>query len=236
MATISQLPTLIELTDSLFLLEHADRGGAPAGISTNGYALRVPTGLLLVDCNVRAQLPSLLSLARMGDAPIGLLLTHRHLAGTGDGIAHIAQEFDIPVFLHPLDAMHPQARWAGVAYEDPRASATLDAAGCEVIPFPGHTPGHVMLYLAAEGGVLLSGDAAMGATRSQDARGVAQLVRPPADFNVDDDLLRHGWIGFQRPVATFAPYHGRPYPGRAGDMHRIMQPLRRAQPTGTLLD
>jgi glyoxylase-like metal-dependent hydrolase (beta-lactamase superfamily II) len=136
----------------------------------------------------------------------------------------------VPVFLHPLDARHPQAAAAGVPYEDPMGHPLLAEFGVEALHFPGHTEGLVALYLP-DGGTLLTGDAAMGPTAPQTEAGEEYLIRPPVGMNVDDAELRERWLAFDRPVASVLPYHGTGYVDRAADLPTIMRPLTRHEPT-----
>jgi glyoxylase-like metal-dependent hydrolase (beta-lactamase superfamily II) len=103
--------------------------------------------------------------------------------------------------------------------------------GLEAIHFPGHTEGHIVLYGADKNGLLFTGDAAMGTNSNQAGTGIEQLIRPPAGLSTDDVELRNRWLSFDRPVATVLPYHGTGYVDRAGDIARIMAPLRRELPT-----
>jgi glyoxylase-like metal-dependent hydrolase (beta-lactamase superfamily II) len=137
---------------------------------------------------------------------------------------------DVPIFLHPLDAGHPQAKSAGMAFQDPMDSVMLAGFGLEVIHFPSQTEGSVMLYRRRDG-LLLSGDSAMGTTGPQSAEGMERQIRPPVFTSVDDEGLRRNWTGFERPVAHFGPYHGSVYVDRAGEMEAIMRPLMREEPT-----
>ena len=88
-----------------------------------------------------------------------------------------------------------------------------------------------MFYGAADG-LLFTGDAAMGPSRDQAAAGMERLLRPPLSFNTDDAQLREGWAAFDRPIEHILPFHGSVYAGRSTeDLSRIIQPLRRQEPT-----
>jgi glyoxylase-like metal-dependent hydrolase (beta-lactamase superfamily II) len=102
----------------------------------------------------------------------------------------------------------------------------------EAVLFPGHTEGHIILYGSANGGILITGDAAMGTSSSQAKAGVETVIRPPMQLSVDDDELRKQWVSFNRPVASILPYHGTGYMDRtAADMSNIMSPLTSAKGT-----
>ena len=199
-------------------------------MSTNAYAVLTRGRALLFDANASGLLPLVEILRRDGFEPAGLVLSHRHSAGLGDAVITIAEQYQTPVFLHPIDAQHPQAMAVGLPYENPVGHPLLAEFGTEALHFPGHTAGLVMLYFAAQQ-VLLAADAAMGPTAPQADRGVEYLVRPPITTNVDDDELRRGWLAFDRPVASVLPYHGTGYLQRRRDLPTIMQSLKRPVPT-----
>jgi glyoxylase-like metal-dependent hydrolase (beta-lactamase superfamily II) len=168
-------------------------------------------------------------LARRSFVPAGLVISHRHVAGSGE-VRGLADEFKIPVFIHPRDAEHPQATSARIHYENPVGHPLLEQFGIEAIHFPGHTAGHIVLYGAGRGGLLFTGDAAMGTTASQAHSGIKHLIRPPVGASVDDRELREQWQSFGRPVAAVLPYHGTGYMDVA-DLSSIMATLTREEPT-----
>ncbi len=225
-------PQMTELREGLILLEHSDPGARRAGLSTNTFAILKNGRALLVDVSFSLLVPYVRALASKGFAPAALVLTHRHVAGTGDSVREIGDEFDIPLLMHPIDAHHPQAGVAGVHFEDPTGHTLLAEFGMESILFPGHTEGHIVLYGAEAGGVLITGDAAMGTSSQQAAAGVEKVIRPPMQLSTDDAGLRKHWLAFKRPVATILPYHGTGYIDRSeAEMASIMAPLVSATPT-----
>jgi glyoxylase-like metal-dependent hydrolase (beta-lactamase superfamily II) len=226
-------PQMNRLFDNFVLIEQSDPGAAPAHISTNTYAILANGRALLFDVNDSGLLPFVEQLKAEGFAPAGLVLSHRHTAGLGDAVQIIAERFRIPVFLHPLDAQHPQAD-IGVQYQDPMGHPLLAECGGEALHFPGHTEGSIALYLSAGGGTLLTGDAAMGPSAPQTEAGVERLLRPPISMMVDDNQLRECWLAFVRPVSSVLPYHGTGYVQRAADLPEIMSPLKRQEPTQNL--
>ncbi len=223
-------PQMHQLRDNLFLLESSDPGARRVGLSTNSYAIAVADRVLLFDMGVSPLVPFVRQLRDRGFAPAGLVLSHRHVARNGDAVHALATEFAIPVLLHPLDAHHPEAA-IDVRYEDPMGHPLLAAFGLAALHVPGHTAGHIMLYGADQGGLLLTSDAAMGPTAAQAESGMERLVRPPIDMEVDDAQLRERWQSFDLHVATVLPYHGTGYMDRADDLPTIMDPLRRPEPT-----
>lgn len=220
---------IARLLDDLVRLEHSDPGGEPAGLSTNTYVVLAGDEALVVDAAFEYLLAPLAELDEAGSRPVGLVLSHRHLAGHGDLFAAFQAAYDAPVLLHPLDAAHPQARAAGLAFADTEASPLLDRFGLEAIHFPGQTEGSVLLYRERDG-LLLAGDSAMGTTAPQAEQGLRRLVRPPEPTSLDDDQLREQWLAFGRPVRHLAPYHGSPQIGQS-DIERLMRPLVRGAPT-----
>ncbi|HQL86145.1 MAG: putative metallo-hydrolase [Lentisphaerae bacterium ADurb.Bin082] len=97
--------------------------------------------------------------------PRGILLTHGHVDHIG-AVPELAQQFKIPVWIHPADrglygspdnAINP---WIPAVKGLPPSVDTLPAAAgidMKVIHTPGHTPGGVCYYFPTSG-VLLSGD------------------------------------------------------------------------------
>jgi glyoxylase-like metal-dependent hydrolase (beta-lactamase superfamily II) len=219
------------LLDDVVLIEHSDPGARQAQLSTNTYAVLRNGRALLIDTNFSPLMPFVRELATRGFTPAALVISHRHVAGTGDAVRALANEFKMPVLMHPWDAGHPQATVTKVPYEDPINHPLLAEFGLEAIHFPGHTSGHIALYSAEKGGLLFTGDAAMGTTADQAGAGIERLIRPPAGLSTDDAELRKQWLSFTRPVATVLPYHGTGYVDRGADIARIMAPLTREQPT-----
>jgi glyoxylase-like metal-dependent hydrolase (beta-lactamase superfamily II) len=158
------------------------------------------------------------------------VISHRHIAALGGAVPIIPRKYGVPVFLHPLDAQHPQATGNGMAFENPVGHPLMTAFGVEVVHLPGHTAGSIGLYLP-ERKTLLAGDAAMGPTAVQTENGIEYLVRPPVMMNVNDAQLRTQWREFHRPLASVLPYHGARFMDRAADLPRIMAPLTRMDPT-----
>jgi glyoxylase-like metal-dependent hydrolase (beta-lactamase superfamily II) len=223
-------PQLSRVREDLALLEYSDPGAVRARLSTNGYALLKDDGALLFDTGAEEMLPLIDRLRSEGFSPRGLVISHRHIAGLGGAVPIIPGKYGVPVFLHPLDARHPQAMGNGIAYEDPVGHPLMTAFGVEVVHLPGHTAGSIGLYLP-ERETLLAGDAAMGPTAVQTENGIECLIRPPVMMNVNDAQLRTQWREFHRPLASVLPYHGAGYLDRAADLPTIMAPLTRMDPT-----
>ena len=137
---------MTSLRDDVVLIEHSDPGARQAQLSTNSYAVLRDGRALLLDTNFSMLVPFVRELAARGFTPAALVLSHRHVAGTGDAVRDLANEFKIPVLMHPTDAAHPQAAAARVPYENVMNHPLLAEFGVEAIHFPGHTAGHIALY------------------------------------------------------------------------------------------
>ena len=136
------------------------------------------------------------------------------------------------MLLHPIDASHQQALTSGIQFENPVGHPVLGEFGFETGRFHGQTAGSIVLYSTKTGGLLLTGDSAMGTTANQAKAGLERLVRPPIETSVDDAELRRQWIAFHRPVATVLPFHGTGYVNRpVVDLASIMLLLVRSEPT-----
>ena len=227
----SQGPTLTRLYNDLLVLGHSDPGTRRVGMSNNSYAVLSDGGAVYVDAPFEKLLPLVRQIAEEGYYPAALLLTHRHVAAQAEMLGAFEQEFGVPLFLHPVDARHPQAARTGFAFEDPTGSELLGRFGLDVRLFPGHTEGHVLVYWERHGGIVLTGDAAMGTTAEQDRDGLERLIRPPFNFNVDDEQIRRQWEEFDRPLSGAAPYHGTIYVDRGDTIREILRPLSRSEPT-----
>ena len=95
-------------------------------------------------------------------------ITHAHVDHVG-AIASIKREWDVPIYLHPLDrrlyeAAGRQAQVYGVPFEEPPApdqefadgqKVKVGDAEMTVLHAPGHAPGHVVIH---GNGIALVGD------------------------------------------------------------------------------
>jgi len=148
---------------------HTFSGG---GFGQNGYlAVCEPDGEAVVVDPGAAAAGMVRHLEVAGTTPVAILLTHAHLDHI-EGIATIRSAFPgVPIHLHPddrplYDAAPGQAAAFGHAMPDlPEPDRVLSAGehitfgACafEVRHAPGHSPGHVILYAAADG-LALVGD------------------------------------------------------------------------------
>ncbi len=221
------------LQDNLFVLPHYEAEALAHGLPANAYALLSGPNAILVDAVFADIVPGLQTLISKGCRPVALVLTHRHVAAQADLLPEIARTFHIPVFLHPIDAAHPQAKQTGFPYSDPAGASLFADLGIEIRLFPGHTEGHVALYTKQAGGLLIAGDCAVGPTIAE-AADRWTLVRPPVFLNVDDDELRQAWEGLSLPVSAIVTYHGVPRTDVPERIPEALQSLRRKQATATL--
>lgn len=231
-------PQMTFLRPDIVLMEQSDPGAQDAKMSTNSYALLKPGKALLLDLSSSTLIPFVRQLHSKGFSPVGVMISHRHVVDFDDSIGTIATEFKIPVLLHPIDAGHPQALGANILFENPVDHPILREFGIQTLFFPGHTEGHVIFYSHNQGGLLLTGDAAMGTTADQAEEGLDRLIRPPIDFNVDHAQLREQWLAFDfnLPFSTVLPFHGTGYiDRRKEDLDTIMRTLIRREPTEGLL-
>lgn len=100
--------------------------------------------------------------------PQAIWITHAHVDHVG-AIASVKRRWDVPVYLHPLDARlyeaaPRQAEVYGVPFEDAPPpdkefsdgqQLTIGATELRVMHTPGHAPGHVVIH---GNGIALVGD------------------------------------------------------------------------------
>ena len=219
------------LFNDLYLLPQKGAISGGTGRPPNSYAVLVEGGSVLFDAPYTWVLAGVRALADAGHPPRALVLSHRNVAGQGDAFAELIDAYGLTVFLHPDDAAHPEARRAGVSFENPVGSELLEDAGLEPVPFPGHTAGSIMLYWPAQGGALLAGDSAVGPGPRQNAE-PARLERPLGPTRAMTDALAEAWrtlVLTGKPLRSLLPLHGAPYVDR-DDLSSIMRPLYEGEP------
>ena len=198
-------PRSVTLRGGLILLPQF---GSPSGGTHrpfNAYALVFGDRCVLFDAPHLHCAPGVRKLVDGGVTPVGCLLSHADLTA-GDGFDALRDDFGMTFMLHPADQKDPRAERMGIDWRDP-AGALADLP-VEVIHWPGHSPGSVMLYTPEHGGVLLTGDAAVGPGPMQ-PDGTPPLVRPKVASEEGDRGQLDRWRAFHRdPLGTLAPLHG----------------------------
>ncbi len=136
-----------------------------AGFGENAYLVRAPGGAAAVAIDPGGAVEEMIAaLERAGVGLAAVLLTHAHIDHI-EGVAALVRRFPAPIHLHPADRewydrAPEQAIYFGMQFEAPPpvdhplvVGEVLELAGLrfEVRHVPGHAPGHVLLYLAAEG-------------------------------------------------------------------------------------
>ena len=140
-------------------------------IGENAYVVRGPASDTAVAIDPGGAAEAMASdLAARGLRLDAILLTHAHFDHV-EGVATLAERTGAPVYLHPADRplydrAGQQAAMFGMYVEPPPPpdhplahGDVLEMAGLrfEVRCAPGHSPGHVLLYVA-DAGVMFVGD------------------------------------------------------------------------------
>ena len=216
------------LYDDLVFLpqEGAVTGGT--GRPPNSYALLFEDYSVLLDAPYSWVLAGMRELDDKGHPPRVLVLSHRNVAGQGDAYETLKQDYNLPILLHPDDASHPEAKRAGTEFGNPVENEVLQVAGLEVIHFPGHTEGSIMLYWPSHGGVLFAGDCAVGPGPRQNPE-PPRLERSPGPTEAMTERLAEQWRAFDKPLRAVCPLHGTIYQDR-DDLADIMRPLSEEPP------
>ena len=193
---------------------------------------------VLFDAPLRHCVPGIRGLTDQGVRFVGCVLSHADLAGRGDAFDTLAGELGLPLFLHPEDRHDPRARGLMQEWEDPTDPEAFDGLPIEVLHWPGHSPGSVMLSTPAFGGVLLTGDSAVAPGPMQ-PDGTPPLVRPPAPpapFSPTDAEVLDRWRALLKrweaaggAPRTLAPLHGEIYVDR-DDVPALIAGLLEAEP------
>ena len=201
-------------------------GGTQRPFNSFALVFDTPSGRkgLLVDAPLRHCVPGVRGLVEEGVEVVGCVLTHSDLAGAGDAFDTLAAEFGTPFFLHPEDRHDPRVRGLMQQWEDPceafAEGGPLADLPVEVLHWPGHTPGSVMLYTPRFGGVLLTGESAIapGPMQPDDAPPLARPPAPPPPFSPTDEegkdrwrALLDRWAAAGAAPRTLAPLHGAVY-------------------------
>ncbi|MEM9703644.1 MAG: MBL fold metallo-hydrolase [Planctomycetota bacterium] len=174
---------------------------------------------LVFDAPFRHALPGIRGLKEEGIELVGCVLSHADLAGSGDAFDALSAEFDLPLFLHPEDRHDPRVRGVMQEWHDPTEPGAFGDLPIEVLHWPGHTPGSIMLCTNEFGGVLLTGDSAIapGPMQPDDAPPLAIPPAPPRPFSPTDEEVCDAWSSLLKrwetdaAPRTLAPLHGEIY-------------------------
>jgi glyoxylase-like metal-dependent hydrolase (beta-lactamase superfamily II) len=215
--------------DDLLRLPIREELATSIGLRTQGYVILLGERALLIDAVDELHLKVIDELIQQGTKPVALVLTHVHLTEYTSSLRALHEGLGLPVLLHPQDSEAESAKASGVRFEDPTKSALLAELGVTVQHFPGHTPGHILLFWSGHGGTLFAGDCAVGAFSEEHLAGGDMPLRPPPSFNENDELLKRSWLSLDHPFEHILPLHGEPFVGRG--QAPLLASLRRTEPS-----
>ncbi|MEM8873771.1 MAG: MBL fold metallo-hydrolase [Planctomycetota bacterium] len=164
---------------------------------------------MLFDAPLAHVLPGVRRLIEDGITPVACVLSHADVPAVGNAVKQLHEEFELPMLLHPRDQMDQRIADLKIDWQDPMGHEVLAEFPVEVLHWPGHSPGSVMLYIPEFGGVLLAGDSLVRPGPMQ-PDGDQPLVRPPSDWADDAKVLQHWRDLSLDPLRTLAPLHGEP--------------------------
>jgi glyoxylase-like metal-dependent hydrolase (beta-lactamase superfamily II) len=198
-----------------------DLGWLPISF-VNVYFVGRPGGpWVLIDAGIPGRANQILEAAEArfgaGAAPEAILLTHGHADHAGSAL-ELANAWDVPIYAHRLERPYltgksnyppadptvggamaflsrftpSRARDFGSRIQDLRSNELPGLPGWELVPTPGHSPGHVCFFRPSDR-VLLAGDAF--ATMNMDSwsgliTGKRTLARAGTPFTTDWETAR----------------------------------------------
>ncbi|KAL9649956.1 hypothetical protein ABK040_014994 [Willaertia magna] len=236
--TVIEQNQITKLFDDVILFP---LGQERMGASVQGYGIVIDKRkLVLIDVWHTSALPHLRKLSEEENlTPIALIITHRHFIN--DQQQNLVKQLEIPTFLHPKD----QSSFPQFFFEDPEKNKLIRELGLQIIPFPGHTAGHILIYYDKHGGLLFTGDSAVGAVTNKQLLSLDNVVNdrsnsssnsedlncchlPPEQFTDDMKTLKENWRGKTLPhFENILPSHGRPFLNVRDreEWNRILAPL-----------
>jgi glyoxylase-like metal-dependent hydrolase (beta-lactamase superfamily II) len=223
----------IQVLSNLFQIKHSDPGSIRSGMATNTYILTANSKALIIDAASDYLLEPIKEVLGGALKVVGFFYSHNHVVANSNFLQGYKTEFNVPFFLHPIDAEVLGTQNASL-FENPVNHPSLKDFNIEVRLFPGHTRGSIIIYQAENEGLLIAGDAAMGATDRQALEGIERVMRVPTQMSYSDETIKQNWLAFNLPVAHFASYHGMAYYNKKKEMPNIMKLLIREQPTMSL--
>jgi glyoxylase-like metal-dependent hydrolase (beta-lactamase superfamily II) len=220
-----------QLLPNLFYIKHSDPGALRMGMSTNTYVLASNERALLIDPLFDYLLQPINEILSKGFSLSGILFTHRHLVSNGNFLYGLTNKYNVPLFLHSADQRYLKIRGLNYAFENPVEHPLTKEFDIEVIHFPGHTEGSIIIYQKQNGGLLMTGDAAVGPSEKQIQNGQVQLVRPSLNLSINDNQLRADWEQFNLLFAHVAPFHGGVIINMADKREEFLHSLQSPYPT-----
>ena len=159
----------------------------------------------------------------------GIFITHKHIVEQAYGkLDKIAEDFDdAPIFMDTKDA----GEFSEFVHSPYEKHDALSASKISVIAMPGHTEGSICIYHPANGGMVFTGDAAVGSPFEEDDY---YFERPPNN-DKKDQQLRQRWEKFNVPVKHILPLHGKPEFNLSEErLNEILENLRKNEKTQSL--
>ncbi len=198
----------------------------------NTYAVRHTNGkeIILVDAVRPENKMALQGFLEKGYKISAVLLTHGDLLAQAYGsMAQIKEDLGgAPIFIHPLD-MHGQEK----DLKDITAKHdVLKHFDISIFHFPGHTGGSAIIHSGLNGGMLFTGDSAIGSRYELDDY---SFVRPIIEEHTKDFGLAESWKNFDSDFEHVLPLHGKPqFDLEEDDRHTILRKLAQDEPTTSL--
>ncbi|QCW99455.1 hypothetical protein FGM00_04770 [Aggregatimonas sangjinii] len=160
--------------------------------------------LLLIDAVRDESVQSLKNWMANGYSISGVFLTHRDLLGQAYAPLHeISEDLgNAPIFIHPDDT----PKNSNALFDITCAIDIFTDFNVQVHHSPGHTPGSVVIYAEMNGGILFTGDSAVGSPYEEEQY---YFERPPNNEE-NDERLRGFWENVEQRFKHILPLHGKP--------------------------